>query len=523
MLIKKAGEIAVAAAILLLSFHLVYERIHCTQLPDGDEGSWMSVSAQLMHGEGFTTRWLEFPFLPHPDLPRPDDFRYPALTLILAAVFTVFGCSYMAALWTVGTMHLMLVLLVFLVCRKKFGSTAAIITMLVVSVSLLQLYWNTKVYTEALSGLCIGCLVWWAECTNRQKKRYPVVLGMLLGFMYLIRPNGILMAGGLLFMYGWNLRETAHRWKSVGIAAAVMLLVMLPWLVRTAYYFNNPFHFANSGGIFRASATDPLNLGAGDFFDKYGIFIIVKATLQGTIRLFDTLNFFEHSLHILPLAGFAACGIVYHKRISPMILSGLLLTFTACCYIAYNGSWAGVRYLASFLPWMYMYGIVTLLLLLDHFTRRFPIIVRKASAAFLAVVLIAPVVLPHEYYERTLPQKPAHDPAVITTHIGLLTGLLNGNDTYCAGHVMSQLNFLTRFNCVGLQDIFDSTYVPWTLRTFSPSLIVLTDEEIADSRIQGILYAFKREGVPATEVQCINKIHYLRVAGDDQGNQAGSR
>ena len=40
------------------------------------------------------------------------------------------------------------------------------------------------------------------------------------------------------------------------------------------------------------------------------------------------------------------------------MLTGIFLTFTACCYVAYNYSWAGVRYLSSFLPWMYLYSIL---------------------------------------------------------------------------------------------------------------------------------------------------------------------
>ena len=63
------------AVILLMSFHLVSERIVHAEFPGGDQGSWMSVAAQVSRGEGFTTRWLEYPFLQRAALPRPRSCR----------------------------------------------------------------------------------------------------------------------------------------------------------------------------------------------------------------------------------------------------------------------------------------------------------------------------------------------------------------------------------------------------------------------------------------------------------------
>ena len=84
-------EAAGALLALALGFHFLALRIRTAGPPSGDEGSWIAVAAEFAHGRGFTTRWLECPFLVPYALPRPDDFRYPGLVSLLALAFRAFG------------------------------------------------------------------------------------------------------------------------------------------------------------------------------------------------------------------------------------------------------------------------------------------------------------------------------------------------------------------------------------------------------------------------------------------------
>ena len=95
---KKASKYILIFIILLISFHFIRERVNYAGIPSGDEGSWMAVAAELSRGNGFTTRWLEWHFQKPYILPRPDDYRYPALVSILAVNFRLFGISYTTAL-----------------------------------------------------------------------------------------------------------------------------------------------------------------------------------------------------------------------------------------------------------------------------------------------------------------------------------------------------------------------------------------------------------------------------------------
>lgn len=84
---KYVFETAFILLVLAISFHLIQERIEHARFPGGDEGSWMSVAAQVSRGEGYTTWWYEHPFLKPATLPRHDDYRYPRLVRTIR-----FGC-----------------------------------------------------------------------------------------------------------------------------------------------------------------------------------------------------------------------------------------------------------------------------------------------------------------------------------------------------------------------------------------------------------------------------------------------
>jgi hypothetical protein len=492
---------------LLVSLHLLEERIAFRILPAGDEGSWMNIAAQVLRGEGFTTRWLEHPFLEPCTLPRPDDFRYPVPVLLLALSFKVFGVSYTTALRTIAFFHLLLLLLLFIVGKRLFSTTAALLTVTVTALSLLQLYWNTRVYIEAISACCFGGIILWTQTQKHHKRLYPVITGVLIGLFYCIRPNGILLFCAIPFLFGWQAHAIFTNRKALLTTVFAALLTMSPWLIRTAIAFGNPFHIATGAGLLRATRDDPLTLTTVEFFIRYGVIHILKAIVIGTWRLLGALHYFEHGLEIIPLLAFTGGIFYFRNKVSAFILCSFLVSFIACDYVAFNYSWAGVRYLSSFLPWIYLYGIHFLVTIQRQLVRR-----RKkpipeyAIPLLLSVVLLAPVYYPHRYYERRYSEAPGVRKQIINTHARTLNLLLSAEDTYCA-HRMAQLHFCFPTKCIGLHEFFDSSYVPMIIERFSPSLLVLTKEELKKQRLENVLEAFRREGdepilVKETETAC---------------------
>jgi hypothetical protein len=487
-------EIISFSLVLLVSFHLVFERLRCAQFPGGDEGSWMSAAAQVARGDGFTTRWLEMPFLKPTALPRPDDFRFPGLVFLLALSFKVFGISYATALWTAAGIYFIFICVVFFACRQAFGRLAAIITMAITSLSLLQLQWNTIVYSEGLFGGVVGALVLWSSAyRDRGRKLFWIVLGALCGALYCVRPNGMLFGAGILWLYFME-RKRGQKPSHAALGLASMAAVMLPWLIRTWYWFGNPFHVAANAMLFRGTGVERIDSSLSLFVSNYGLFYPVKAVIFGIGHFGETLQFFEHGLQVIPLIG-VAIGLAARRRFyNPFVSAGFFVTFVACCYASrIEGSWDGVRFFSSLLPFVYGYGVSALLSAVKSLSVRRRRTVALPAIGILFFIMIAPVYHPHEYYERSLRSKAPGD-LTFYEHAQALGRNLPADGTYFASS-MARVNFLYRYNCVGIQEQYvDSTCVRALIGKFSPTLLVVTQKEFSDPRMQAIIREIRRQG-----------------------------
>jgi hypothetical protein len=514
--LRHFAEATAVALLLILQFHFLSERISHRNLPSGDEGSWMSVAAQLCRGEGFTTRWLEHPFLTPYAIPRPDDYRFPGLTLILALTFTFFGISYLTALGTVAAIAMLWTMAVFLVCRACFGTATALLTMMIMIFSLLQLEWNTLVYTEGLFGLVFALLVACSMKADFQKLRWWMVVGAVTGVLYLVRPNAILFLFGLAPLAFCQRTGPRLPWKAVTASVAAFLVVALPWLLRNAVCFGNPFHFAGSGGMLRLSSNDPLTYSVFDFVRQYGVFQPIGAFLEGFVSFFTDLHFFEHGLEIIPFA--LVCVALGRRQCfyNGFIAGGIGLTFLFCCYQEHL-AWGGIRYFSSIIPFVYAYGIHELVSLSNSLTVRIakiapPMRIVSSITGFVlcAVILLFPVFYPHKFYERKYSvamesRFPAAD------YGAKLSAFLPKNGSYLS-FAMAQLNFQWRYNCVGVQEFFDSTDVPRAMQTFSPTLAVLSRDELVTPRIKGIFCALQANGYETAAKDSLDDVMFLTIS-----------
>jgi hypothetical protein len=513
--LKRSVEAVIVAGLLMLQFHFLSERIDCRVLPSGDEGSWMSVAAQLCRGEGFTTRWLEFPFQKPQSLPRPDDYRYPALTLILSLAFKVFGISFHTALWTVAVIATLWAMAVFLVCRTCFGAKTALLTMALLVFSLLQLEWTSHVYTEGLFGCVLSLLILCSIKADFNKLFWWIIIGFMTGILYYVRPNGILFLAGLAPLAFQQRMGQRLPLKFVSAALAAFFVIISPWLVRNALCFGNPFHFGGSGGILRLSPDDPLTFSVFDFIHRYGIVLPISACIDGFVSFFTTLHFFEHGLEIIPFA-FLCAGLAKRRKFyNSFVAVGIVVMFLLCCYRSYN-DWSGSRYFSSLIIFVYAYGVNELVVLFrsleSKITDCIPALRYPASAAGLllcACILLMPVVNPHRYYERMFSSSvKAAFPN--DEYASKLKNLVSGNRPYLAGS-MAQLNFQWRFNCIGVQEYFDSTTVPRVMQDLKPDLAVFSNEELSQPRFRSVINELAREGYAVTPQDSVAGVRFLRI------------
>ncbi|MDD5673780.1 MAG: glycosyltransferase family 39 protein [Chitinivibrionales bacterium] len=488
--IKIYAECALVGLLLLLAFHFLQERIVHHGLPTGDEGSWMSAAAEFARGNGFSTRWLEYLFLQHWTLPRPDDFRYPGLVLVLAAAFKCFGISLGTALGAVAAVFLTACGAAYLVWRKFFGVKTALVTLALTAFSLLQLYWNAQVYTEGLFGLVLSLLLLATVYLHPAGRAYWIAAGIIAGLLYLVRPNAVLFAPAIVFAGIWYFKtRKIPLWHSF-LALGAMFAVMTPWLARSWLQFGNPFYIAGNAGLLSPSMNQTAGFSVGGFIGLHNGLLPLKALAKGFLNLTDTLNFFEHGLEILPLA-FAAVALLQKRTFyNALAAAGFLLSFCACCYVGYARSWAAVRYLLPFMPFVYAYGVHAMIGLGEKASGRFFPRLRGMAAPFVLAVCLIPVVNPHRYYERTLAAAPKTD-RCFAEYVSAITDLVGQNQTYCAGS-LAQLNFLCNRNCVGIQAFFDSSKVDTVVARFRPKMIVVTVAEEKDPTMQAIQRGFQR-------------------------------
>ena len=496
----RLAEGALAVAALFLGLYFLSLRIRAAGLPLGDQGSWLSVAAELVRGHGFTTQWLEYHWQTPYVLPRPDDFRYPALTSILALSFLGGGISYRVALWTVAGIFLGFALCAYLFFRSAHGRWPAMAALWLMSASLLQLEWNSAVYTEGLFGLVLVLVARFSTTGRIQSRAWWGRLGAGVGLLYLVRPNGILFAPGIALLFLRRRRGLALGWDRPALAYAALLGTIAPWLIRTWVHFGNPFHIAGSAGLLMDGHGQPHTYSLWEYLSGHdALFPAVKMAV-GAWRLLETLHFFEHGLELAPLALAVLALFLRQPFHNAFLASGFLFSFAACAYAGYN-SWAGLRYFSAMMPFLYAYGLASVPALaaavrelsLGHGRRRaWPAGMTGVMGAAGLILLLLPVVNPHRFYARKYAHPPDPRPE-FADHLARLEALLPPGGRYYAGD-FCRLNFQTGRDCVGLQELYDSTWFSRSMRAFHPGWVALTHAETGDSSMGEALARMRAEG-----------------------------
>jgi Dolichyl-phosphate-mannose-protein mannosyltransferase len=536
------------ALCLFAAWHALSLRWEIQAIPTGDEGSWMAVAAQWARGEGYTTRWLEFHWLEPYALPRPNDFRYPALTTLLGLSFKLFGIHHAVALKTVAAVFLLTLTLLYAYVARRHGRMTALMAVSLAAFSLQQLQWNSLVYTEGLFGLVLVLVVMAARRVATSRAIWPwcLVLGLTLGVLYLVRPNGLLWAAGvpgLIYAvmrgnspnkhqerttvhnpFPWLKAVESHAWVAIGF-----LIAAGPWLWRTFRLFGNPLHIAGSAGLMRETLADSPAADATSFLGQHGPGYFADRLYQGLIRLIADTHQFEHGLAILPIA-LALLRLYLDRRkwrhgTALFFLPGLLLTVAACAYAAKN-SWAGARYLSPVLPLLYAYGLSLLPLTWRKLTSK-PILrsLRPRQVVFTTAclaVLLAPVVGPHRFYQRQYGGSHALQEAGAqhAIHARDLHRFVADGSTYYAGY-LCQLNFMGRKLCVGLQELHHTDWVAKSERAFRPEILVMARHPIGVEReaadMSRAMTALSQSGCQFDTLGSNETALYLRVLRPDTG------
>lgn len=216
-----------AGAVFLVAFGLRFAWISLLDVPLAHDGWYYFHGARtLAQGDGYR----DF-FTGEQTAAMPAG--YP---LVLSGLFVVFGTELFVARLFNAVVGAAAAALTYVLGRRVCDERTGLMAGALMAFFPSQIFFTSMVMTEsffvALSVLLLTLLVWWLARGSAMQNRQVLALGVLLGFMSLVRAEVLMLAVMLVALWkvcGW-------RWSEIGRAflllAVGMAVILAPWTVR---------------------------------------------------------------------------------------------------------------------------------------------------------------------------------------------------------------------------------------------------------------------------------------------------
>lgn len=178
-------------------------------------------------------------------------FIMPGIVLLVTPFVAIFGME--GAILPIRIFFILLqtfnLYVVFLMARKVFNTTTAIITLVLSLFYLSNMFVATTILTETPTYTCfliVMYLVIWG--TEKKKKSYFITAGIMWGISVMFRPT-MLALPAVIFVY-WLLKKVKFSKMVIyGLCALVPLIcIMTPWVVRNYNTFDRFIPLTLSSG-----------------------------------------------------------------------------------------------------------------------------------------------------------------------------------------------------------------------------------------------------------------------------------
>lgn len=237
-----ALALVVRVALLALTPHYV---------PFGDPQDYDSLARSLVdHGQYTASQFAA--------IGSPTAIRPPAYPYFLAAVYEVFGKSWLAGRIAGAVLGTVGVLLVWELARRLAGRRIARWAALAAALAPSLAWLSTGLLAENLYvPLLLGAVVLVLRHRDGPAWRWPLLAGLVVGASALTRSNGIVAVVPLLLGV-WAVRR---QWRDAALLVAAVVVVLVPWTIRNAVELHT---FAPLGtqagitmaGVYNQAATD---------------------------------------------------------------------------------------------------------------------------------------------------------------------------------------------------------------------------------------------------------------------------
>ena len=314
-------EISLLAVIILFAAAVRVPVMLRNPMPAGDGiASNVEVAVNILQGNGFSTmrKWTLYDA--SMDGLRPEGNRQPAVALLLAALFSLTGPSFVSAQLFSLLAGLFCLFMCWLWARRVFGKLPALFTLLILSVSPLFVWYSTQPDSLLLfTGVFFAVLT----VADRGKMDFgrAAVLGLMCALAYLVRTQGLILA----FSIGvWILvKGGKKRIVKLLVFSAVFLVACAPWFVRNVRSFGSPTYTQGSQFLLnenhwsawevRNTPPEPM-----DMLRHRGPAAVLTYTVKGIFRVLEPIT--TGSLHRSEvfgqpsLAAFALLGLLALRK-----------------------------------------------------------------------------------------------------------------------------------------------------------------------------------------------------------------
>jgi 4-amino-4-deoxy-L-arabinose transferase-like glycosyltransferase len=216
---------------------------------------WYHVKGvELSQGKGFLYGFYPY----YTGIPgMPTAFRpigYPGTLAVLYFIFgsSFFGIEFMVAKLFNIVLSTLIMFLTYKLANQFFGKKIAFITLLIYALSPLAITYNSIICSELLFSAILMLSIYLYFNKNN-----PFVIGLLIGYLTLIRPIGVFIPA-IFVLYEFikkdvNLKKKIKYIVSFAVSVA---LVITPWIVRNYLAFGEFVFSTNGGYVFYVNNND---------------------------------------------------------------------------------------------------------------------------------------------------------------------------------------------------------------------------------------------------------------------------
>ncbi|MBN1576344.1 MAG: glycosyltransferase family 39 protein [Chitinispirillaceae bacterium] len=280
--------------------------------PEGDEGPWLRMAARAFTGQFLESNVVEHDLYPRRSLPHPEDNRSPLFPIIIrmGGVFThdLFRAAQVMNSILFGLLSLLYGILV----KKRFGASAALISMVFVGVSPIFIINSAHIYNDVTMAFGFFIVLLTAEHAPESRLRASII-GCAVGALFLMKTSAIFLLAPLAFSF-FHRGGNRERFIRFLFFLAPFCLLALPWMIRNIVHFGTPLYQFTGFVLFTDSMKEVFGVALprpdlGAYITSHGLlFTFVLRPLLGLKSLL--LQLLTHDHHLTPaLFPFIALGI----------------------------------------------------------------------------------------------------------------------------------------------------------------------------------------------------------------------